>query len=121
MPTSTDLNPHLAWLRTLCAPFPQAEEYTMVHHPAFRVGKKPFVILGGADEAQLSIKVPVMDQPLYLEDPRFSKTPYIGQHGWVTFPIAAMSEGEVKRLIDLSYRGVAPKRAIAALDAAQQG
>lgn len=34
----------LGLLRRLCAKLPGAEEYVMVHHPAFRVGKKPFAI-----------------------------------------------------------------------------
>jgi hypothetical protein len=32
----------LTVLREICAQLPLAEEYLMVHHPAFRVGKKPF-------------------------------------------------------------------------------
>lgn len=117
MSTEFDVTPHLPAFRALCGGLPQAEEYTMVHHPAFRVGKKPFAILGGRHEAELSIKVPVEEQHLYLEDPRFHRTPYIGQHGWVTMRLGAMAPDELRKLVDLSYRGVAPKRALAALDA----
>ena len=29
------------------------------------------------------------DQPLFLKDPRFFRTPYVGQHGWVSLRINA--------------------------------
>ena len=116
MQPKADMAPHLALMRKLSAPYPQAEEYVMVHHPAFRVGKKPFVILGGDDPPTLAVKVPKETQHVFLEDPRFSKTPYIGQHGWVSIELAKMKEAEVARLIDLSYRGVAPKKALALLE-----
>lgn len=115
MQATIDLTPHLALMRAISAPYPQAEEYTMVHHPAFRVGKKPFVILGGDDEATLCVKVPKELQHVYLEDPRFFKTPYIGQHGWVSMKLDLMKEAEVRKLIDVSYRGVAPKKLLATL------
>lgn len=115
MQGAIDIGPQLAALRAICLPYPQAEEYVMVHHPAFRVGKKPFAIVGDYQEATLAVKVPKEQQQVYLEDPRFSKTPYIGQHGWVTVALEQMEDAEVRRLIDLSYRGVAPKKALALL------
>lgn len=117
MQGTIDIGPQLAALRKLCLPYPQAEEYIMVHHPAFRVGKKPFAIVGDYQECTLAVKVPKEEQHVYLEDPRFSKTPYIGQHGWVTVSLEKMKDDEVRRLIDISYRGVAPKKALAQLAA----
>lgn len=111
--------PLMAQLRAIAAELPAAEEYVMVHHPAFRAGKKPFAIAGSdAGVPTLSIKVDLMDQPLYLQDPRFSITRYIGHHGWVTLrfdgPLDAV---EIRRLVFASYRRVAGKKMLKALDA----
>ena len=83
-------------LRGMCLGLPGAEEYLMHGHPSFRAGKKPFVIAGEPGTPTVSIKVPLMDQPLYLEDPDWA---------------------ELERLVVASYRLVAQKRMLQALDA----
>ena len=106
-------------LRRICAGLPAAEEYVMVHHPAFRVGKKPFVIAGmeeAAKGATVSINLGREAQDALLADARFSRTPYIGQHGWVTVPSAALEAGELSALVVDSWRRVASKKQLAALD-----
>jgi predicted DNA-binding protein (MmcQ/YjbR family) len=108
MIVAEDYGPWLGRMRGLCQGYPQAEAYVMVHHPAFRVGKKPFAILGSA--GTLSVKVAKEAQPAYLEDPRITKTPYIGQHGWITLDWAKFEDAEIRALVELSYAGVAPKR-----------
>jgi hypothetical protein len=53
----------------------------MVHHPAFRVGKKPFAIAGmeEADKgATVSVNLGRDAQAALLDDERFTRTPYIG-------------------------------------------
>lgn len=115
----------IAQLRTLCKDLPEAEEYLMHGHPSFRAGKKCFAILGDGESheftgkhATLSIKVSLMEQDLFLQDPRFARTHYIGQHGWVTLDVSqAQSPDEIEFLVMKSYRGVATKRALKALDA----
>ena len=108
----------IAALRQLCSELPGAEEYIMVHHPAFRVGKKPFAI-AGLDEAQkgatLSVNLGLDEQPLLLSDPRFTRTHYIGQHGWVTIPFEELRKGELRVLVVDSWRRVAGARRHAAL------
>ena len=77
----------LSTLRGLCASLPGAEEYVMVHHPAFRVGKKPFAIVGMEEAtkgATLSVNLGVDAQEDLVQSGRFTRTPYIGRHGWVT-------------------------------------
>lgn len=106
----------LAALRPICAKLPGAEEYVMVHHPAFRVGKKPFAIVGlhGAPTASaLSINLGRDAQPMLLADPRFIRTPYIGQHGWVTIAWSALRSGELAQLVEDSWRRVAGKKQLA--------
>jgi predicted DNA-binding protein (MmcQ/YjbR family) len=86
----------------------------MVHHPAFRVGKKPFAIAGMQQASKgetLSINLGRDMQHQLLDDPRFSKTPYIGQHGWVTIAHADLKQGELALLVIESWRRVAsPKQ-----------
>ena len=99
-------------LRELVEPLPGAEEYVMVHHPAFRVGKKPFAVVGlnSRQEAMLSINLGKMEQAELLEDERFQRTPYIGQHGWVSVLRSQLSDGELWELVEDSWRRVATKR-----------
>lgn len=110
----------LSELRPICAKLPGAEEYVMVHHPAFRVGKKPFVIAGLGDpetRAVISINLgPEVQHELLGGDDRFVKTPYIGRHGWVSIERAALKKGELLALVTDSWRRVAGKKLRAALD-----
>src|ERR1700742_4399292 len=103
----------LAALRPICAQLPGAEEYVMVHHPAFRVGKKPFVVAGiHADRTgtALSINLGREAQPMLLSDGRLEKTPYIGQHGWVSIRYGALRAGELESLVTESWRRVATRK-----------
>ena len=95
-------------LRQLCAGLPGAEEYTMVHHPAFRVRKKPFVIVGL--KGDLAVNLGRMEQAELLRDPRFTRTPYIGQHGWVTLSLDGADWSEITELVTDSWRRVATKK-----------
>ena len=96
--------------REICGALPSAEEYIMVHHPAFRIAKKPFAILNGPDgQLAISVKVEKTVQAVFLKDPRFYRTPYIGQHGWVSLPVTANIDWEeVAELVQGSYRLTAP-------------
>ncbi len=111
----------LAALREICATLSGAEEYVMVHHPAFRVGKKPFAI-AGMDEATkgatVSINWGVDAQRDFLADPRFERTHYIGQHGWVTVAAAKLEKGDLSALVTGSWRRVAGKKHLTAEKAA---
>jgi predicted DNA-binding protein (MmcQ/YjbR family) len=103
-------------LRTLCKKLPGSEEYIMVHHPAFRVGKKPFAIVGlsKAEATALSVNLGHMEQGELLDDERFLRTPYIGQHGWVSIEVRDSSPPEIEKLVVASWRRVAGKKHLAA-------
>ncbi len=91
----------------------------MVHHPAFRVNKRPFAIVGmdqSTSGASLSINLGRDAQCTLLDDARFSRTPYIGQHGWVTINSARLRKGELDMLVTEGYRRVANKKQLAMLD-----
>jgi predicted DNA-binding protein (MmcQ/YjbR family) len=114
----------VAALRKVCAKLPGAEEYVMVHHPAFRVGKKPFAIAGLDSERRgsaLSINLGRDAQDGLLGDERFARTPYIGQHGWVTISQRELATGELAVLVTESWRRVAGKKQLAALDGTVKG
>jgi predicted DNA-binding protein (MmcQ/YjbR family) len=117
--SSKAVNDLLVTLRRVCATLPAAEEYVMVHHPAFRVGKKPFAIAGMEEAtrgATLSINLGRDAQQHLLDDARFTRTPYIGQHGWVTIEHRRLKKGELETLVVESFRRVANKKQLAALD-----
>jgi predicted DNA-binding protein (MmcQ/YjbR family) len=119
--TRHDRTAALGVVRALSQQLPDAEEYVMVHHPAFRVGKKPYVIVGlGEDGARvmLSVNLGPASQPYLLEDERFTKTPYLGRHGWVSVGFDAVSKEELKTLLVDSYRRCANRKQLALLDAA---
>jgi predicted DNA-binding protein (MmcQ/YjbR family) len=108
----------LSALRHQCAGLPGSEEYIMVHHPAFRVGKRPSLIVGFEEASRgptLSINLGRDAQDSLLSDPRFVKTPYIGQHGWVTIAYKQLSEDEMRTLVVDSWRRVATRRLLAEL------
>jgi predicted DNA-binding protein (MmcQ/YjbR family) len=66
----------------------------------------------------IAVKVGIAAQGIFLEDPRFYRTPYIGKHGWIslradsTGPAAEIDWEEVEELIKGSYElaARAPKR-----------
>jgi predicted DNA-binding protein (MmcQ/YjbR family) len=103
-------------LRDISRTLPGAEEYVMVHHPAFRVGKKPFAIAGMESEVTVSINLGPEAQGHLLSDDRFTKTRYIGQHGWVTVDFDALSKPELIALVTDSYRRIAGKKLLTQLD-----
>ena len=106
-------------LRELSKTLPGAEEYVMVHHPAFRVRKKPFVVVGlrKVDKPIFSINLGRMEQADLLEDERFHKTPYMGHNGWVSLALPDTTWQELEDLVRASYRRVAGKRLLDQLDA----
>lgn len=114
---SPELARVLERLRRICRGLPSSEEYIMVHHPAFRIGKKPFVIAGMNQHIAsptVSINLGKEAQVDLLDDSRFTKTPYIGQHGWVTVEVARLRGEELENLIEESWKRVAPKKLLSA-------
>jgi predicted DNA-binding protein (MmcQ/YjbR family) len=103
----------LAALRQVCTALPEVEELIDgFGHTTFRVRKKSFVIAGmGEDGMAVSIKADPVTQAELIRRGPYYRTPYIGQHGWVTIadPIGHDWE-EVAELIVDGYRRAAPKR-----------
>ncbi|MGH7470051.1 MAG: MmcQ/YjbR family DNA-binding protein [Longimicrobiales bacterium] len=85
-------------------------------HNSFRVGKKSFVIIGSGEGAgSLSIKCDLTTQDALIRGGRYVRTPYIGQHGWVTtMGNAKLDWAEIQELVEDAYRMTAPKKLLKA-------
>jgi predicted DNA-binding protein (MmcQ/YjbR family) len=81
-------------------------------HTTFKVRKKTFVMIGsGNGQGSLSIKADLTAQDLLVKRGPYIRTPYIGQHGWVTvWGDDPIDWNEVAELIGDAYRMSAPKR-----------
>lgn len=105
----------LAALRTVCARLPEVREVIDgFGHTTFKVGKKSFLIAGmGEDGGAISIKSDPITQAHLVSRGPYYRTPYIGQHGWVSIgdPLTQDWE-EIEELIADGYRTAAPKRLV---------
>lgn len=103
----------LAALREACAGLPEVEEIIDgFGHTTFRVRKKSFVIAGMGEEGEaVSIKADLMTQQILVRRGPYYRTPYIGQHGWVSIARPLDHDwDEIRELIVDGYRLAAPKR-----------
>ncbi len=119
--TYRDEDPFLGDLRRICLGFPEAAEVEAWGRPTFRAGKKMFAVFGGDDDHTYAVvfKPDPADRRGLLADSRFYKPPYFGAAGWLAldFSAGAVDLTEVAELMDASFRQVALKRLIKALDA----
>ena len=91
-------------LRKICLALPEAVETTNFGHPFFRFNKKPFCVFHGtADEPAIAFKVLKTEQGIFLEDPRFFKTPYMHHNGWVS--LHAKGKLDWKEIVELVKAG----------------
>lgn len=115
----------LVRVRAIIADLPETLEKLSHGSPTWWGGKKTFATYhaGGYDEGRRGVWIKAAEgvqETLVAADPaRFYRPKYLGPSGWV----AVRLEGEVdwdmvRDLLVEGYRLVAPKRAIAALDAA---
>lgn len=104
---------------------PEAVEEFPWGEPALKVRKKVFVFLGRAgDRWRFSVKLPASSEDV-RSMPFAEPTGYgLGKSGWVsvTFgPDDVLPDALIAEWIDESYRAVAPKTLIKALDARPPG
>jgi predicted DNA-binding protein (MmcQ/YjbR family) len=108
-------------LRALCLAYPEASEKTAWGHPNFKAGKKVFVAyeyVKGRPSIAFRLDPPDVERLLMRR--QFFVTPY-GRGQWVSlWAESALDWRAVTDLVDRSYRVVAQKRMIAALDAARR-
>jgi predicted DNA-binding protein (MmcQ/YjbR family) len=113
-------DPLVERVRGICLAYPESVEVRAWGRPTFRAGKKIFIMVSASmDRPYTIVFKPETDERLaYLEDPRFFSPAYWGPGGWLAIDIDSPSTDwtELAELIDTSYRQVALKRQVTALD-----
>jgi len=117
-----DTDPLLARVREVCLALPEATEVESWGRPTFRAGKM-FGMFTGDDEhesALLFIADPDEREAL-VHDPRCYLPPYFAGAGWLGLDllVAPVDWVEVAELVETSYRRVALRRMVKALEAAR--
>jgi len=92
-------------LRKICLALPEATETTNFGHPFFRIQTKPFCVFHGTvEESAIAFKVLKTETGIFLEDPRFFKTPYMHHNGWVSLHARGKLDWkEIAELVRSSY------------------
>jgi predicted DNA-binding protein (MmcQ/YjbR family) len=120
-----DDDPYLAELREICLALPESAEIEAWGRPTFRAGKKMFAVFTGLVEERFSLvfKPEADERPALVSDERFYVPKYYGPSGWLAldFTAAPVAWDEVTELVEGSYRQVALKRMLTALDAVRGG
>ena len=108
-------------LRALCLAYPETSETASWGHPNFKAGKKTFVAFEHVKgRPSIAFRLPGASVERLLMRRQFFATPY-GRGQWVSlWADGAIDWKAVTDLVDRSYRVVAQKRMIAALDAKGQ-
>jgi predicted DNA-binding protein (MmcQ/YjbR family) len=118
--TYNDDDPYLEDLRKVCLALPESAEVEAWGRPTFRAGKKMFAVFEGSDQHPFAVifKPESDERPVLVEDPRFYVPAYYGPSGWLSldFTAAEVDWGEVAELMESSYRQVALKRMLKALE-----
>lgn len=106
-------------LRALCLGYPETSETASWGHPNFKAGKKVFVAFEHIKgRPSIAFRLEPKDVERLLMRRPFFETPY-GRGQWASvWADDALDWKAVTDLVDRSYRVVALKRMIAALDGA---
>jgi predicted DNA-binding protein (MmcQ/YjbR family) len=107
----------LANVRKICLSLPDTQETWTWGKPHFRVANKIFCGCGDeGDEPVIGFKLEKEHADTAIQDPRFTRAPYVGHKGWVSMDVSGVRDWEkVRPLILESYRLIAPKKTLAKL------
>jgi predicted DNA-binding protein (MmcQ/YjbR family) len=107
----------LAKLRELCLSLPETNETASWGHPNFKAGKKTFVAFERVKgRASMAFRLEADDVERLLRRKQFFATPY-GRGLWVSvWADGPVDWRAVQDLVDRSYRVVALKRMLTALE-----
>ena len=102
----------LTEMRRICLALPEATETLTWGQPHFRVRGKIFAGFGDhGGTFTLGFKLEREHADAAIQDPRFVRAPYVGQHGWISMDVKGVRDwGEVRALVQESYRLIAPRR-----------
>jgi predicted DNA-binding protein (MmcQ/YjbR family) len=122
---SLQLQGALGRLRDICHGLPETVETKTFGHPTFQAGKKrTFAVLDDHEQPGmlcLVVKLEPEEQARLLADEAFFPSKFGAKHGWTAMRVDADTDWlRAKRLVLSSYRLLALKRMLAALDA-QEG
>ena len=115
----------LARLRKICLSLPEAHEVEAWGAPTFRVRNKMFATFAaagnhhGTGRPAVWCKATRVNQALMIDanPDRFFSPPYVGPSGWVGIWLDDKPDwNEIAALLADSWRLIAPKRLLAALD-----
>ena len=111
-------------LRKLATRLPGVtEERDGFGHTTMRVGKKSFAILGESNGVpSLAVKTDLDTQAALVKRGAFYRTPYVGQHGWVSIDggVRKIDWAAIDELLRDAYRAIAPKKLLAQFDASEE-
>ena len=107
----------LQQVRRLCLSLPESSEVGSWGHPNFRAGKRTFVTFEWIKgRPSIAFRLSPTDVDFLLHRKGFFVTPY-GRDQWVSmWADGSLNWRSVERLLEQSYRMVALKRMITALD-----
>jgi predicted DNA-binding protein (MmcQ/YjbR family) len=76
-------------VRAICLELPGTVETTSFGHPAWKARRKAFAVFEKyRGDWSIALKADPGEQHALIEtDARFYRTPYVGQHGWVSFKL----------------------------------
>jgi predicted DNA-binding protein (MmcQ/YjbR family) len=115
-------DPFLSDLRGVCLTLPESAEVEAWGVPTFRAGKKIFAVFSGIEARPYGVifKPEDDERAALLQDDRFYRPPYWGPGGWLALDLEAgpVDWTEVAELVESSYRQVALRRMLQALDGA---
>ena len=107
-------------VRAICMAYPEVAEVPAHGRCTFRAGKRQFAIVGAVhdDVGAVEFIPDEAERPALLEREDIFVPPYEGAYGWLAIRVEADS-GDwalLEELLDTSYRMVALKRQLRALD-----
>lgn len=116
--TTTKRGDLLKHLREICLPLPECKETTSWGNPTFVAGKKQFAVLDRYhDRWCIAFAAKPETQKALLQKPGFFAAPYGAKYGWVCRDAEGrLNWKELEKLIVESYRKVALKRMLTAMD-----
>ncbi|MGA7616673.1 MAG: MmcQ/YjbR family DNA-binding protein [Thermoanaerobaculia bacterium] len=109
-----------ARIRSLCLKLPHSSESFPPRGHAFSVGGKTFAVIEDYNgHHSLAVKGAIPGAELFPDEDRFFVTPLVGRRGWISLILdrGELDWREIAALLELSYRQVASRRALKALEA----
>ncbi len=91
----------LTEMRRICLALPEATETMTWGQPHFRVRGKIFAGCGDhGGTLTLGFKLEREHADAAIQDPRFTRAPYVGQHGWISMDVKGVRDWkEVRALV----------------------